>query len=105
MFNNRQYINNLKEEIERLEAENEWIRKAMTYWRERVQAKDKVIENLEKYIEVKEDLVENLLDANKELSLANTHREKTIRYLLNENAMLEKEIQELKFKEGYYEGN
>lgn len=99
MFNNRQYINNLKEEIERLEEENKWIKKAVTYWRERSHSKDKEIENLEKDIEVKEDTVENLLDANKELSLANTHREKTIKYLLNENAMLEKEIQELKFKE------
>lgn len=51
MFNNRQYINNLKEEIERLEAENEWIRKAMTYWRERCYLKDKEIEKLEKDIE------------------------------------------------------
>ena len=99
MFNNRQYINNLKEEIERLEEENKWIKKAVTYWRERSHSKDKEIENLEKDIEVKEDTIENLLDTNKELSLANTHREKTIRYLLNENAMLEKEIQELKFKE------
>lgn len=99
MFNNRQYINNLKEEIERLEAENEWIRKAMTYWRERSYSKDKRIEELEKDIEVKEDTVENLLDANKELSLSNTYQEKKIRSLINENAMLEKEIQELKFKE------
>ena len=99
MFNNRQYINNLKEEIERLEEENKWIKKAVTYWRERSHSKDKEIENLEKDIEVKEDSVENLLDANKELSLANTYQEKKIRSLINENAMLEKEIQELKFKE------
>lgn len=99
MFNNRQYINNLKEEIERLEEENKWIKKAVTYWRERSYSKDKEIENLEKDIEVKEDTIENLLDTNKELSLANTYQDKKIRSLTNENAMLEKEIQELKFKE------
>lgn len=99
MFNNRQYINNLKEEIERLEEENKWIKKAVTYWRERSYSKDKEIENLEKDIEVKEDTIENLLDTNKELSLANTYQDKKIRSLTNENAMLEKEIQELQFKE------
>ena len=99
MFNNRQYINNLKEEIERLQEENKWIKKAVTYWRERSYSKDKEIENLEKDIEVKEDTIENLLDTNKELSLANTYQDKKIRSLTNENAMLEKEIQELKFKE------
>ena len=96
MFNNRQYINRLKEENETIQEENKWLKKAVTYWRERNQAKDKIIENLEKDIEVKEDSVENLLDANKELSLANTHQEKKIRHLQNENAMLKKEKQELK---------
>ena len=96
MLNNRKLINILKEDNENLKEENEWLRNAATYWRERNQAKDKIIKNLEKDIEVKEDSITNLLDANKELSLANTHQEKKIRSLTNENAMLEKEIQELK---------
>lgn len=96
MFNNRKYIIDLKNENETLQEENEWIRNAVTYWRERNQAKDKIIKNLEKDIEVKEDSIVNLLDANKELSLANTYQENKIRHLQNENAMLEKEIQELK---------
>lgn len=51
MFNNRKYINNLKEEIERLEAQNDWIKRACKYWRERCYLKDKEIEKLEKDIE------------------------------------------------------
>lgn len=51
MLNNRKLINILKEDNENLKEENEWLRNAVTYWRERNQAKDKIIKNLEKDIE------------------------------------------------------
>ena len=45
------FFNILKKDNENLKEEKEWLRNAVTYWRERNQAKDKIIENLEKEIQ------------------------------------------------------
>lgn len=91
MLLNRKYINDLTRELERAQETNKHCHKIIEFWRERSN-------KLKEDIEVKEDSIENLLDANKELSLANTYLEKQIRLLTNENAMLERELNQLKTK-------
>lgn len=91
MLLNRKYINDLTKELERAQETNKDCLKIIEFWRERSN-------ELKEDIEVKEDTIENLLDANKELSLANTYLEKQNISFAKENAMLEKELQELKTK-------
>ena len=83
MLLNRKYINDLTRELERAQETNKDCLKIIEFWRERSN-------KLKEDIEVKE--------ANKELSLANTYLEKQNISFAKENAMLEKELQELKTK-------
>lgn len=74
MFNNKKYINELKSENESL---NVW----MKFWKQSYElAKVKNIQ-LQADIEVKENNVCNLLEANKELSLSNNYLENKIKLL------------------------
>lgn len=91
MLLNRKYINDLTRELERAQGVNEHLHKMIDFLKNRNS-------KLKEDIEVKEDSIENLLDANKELSLANTYLEKQNISFAKENAMLEKELQELKTK-------
>ncbi len=91
MLLNRKYINDLIEELERAQETNKHCHKIIEFWRERSN-------KLKEDIEVKEDTIENLLDANKELSLANTYLEKQIRLLSIGNAKLERELNQLRTK-------
>lgn len=91
MLLNRKYINDLTEELERSQGINEHLHKMIDFLKNRNS-------KLKEDIEVKEDSIENLLDANRELSLANTYLEKQNRLLTNENAMLEKKLNQLKTK-------
>ena len=58
MLLNRKYINDLTEELERAQETNKDCLKIIEFWRERSN-------KLKEDIEVKEDTIENLLDANK----------------------------------------
>lgn len=91
MLLNRKYINGLTEELERAQETNKDCLKIIEFWRERSN-------KLKEDIEVKEDTIENLLDANKELSLANTYLEKQNISFAKENAKLERELNQLKTK-------
>lgn len=91
MLLNRKYINDLVNELEKEQSVNEHLHKMIDFLKNRNS-------KLKEDIEVKEDSIENLLDANRELSLANTYLEKQNRLLINENAMLEKELSQLKTK-------
>ena len=91
MLLNRKYINDLTRELEKEQGVNEHLHKMIDFLKNRNS-------KLKEDIEVKEDSIENLLDANRELSLANTYLEKQNRLLTNENAKLERELQELKTK-------
>ena len=81
MLLNRKYINDLTRELEKEQGVNEHLHKMIDFLKNRNS-------KLKEDIEVKEDSIENLLDANRELSLANTYLEKQNRLLINENAML-----------------
>ena len=91
MLLNRKYINDLIEELERAQETNKHLHKMIDFLKNRNS-------KLKEDIEVKEDSIENLLDANKELSLANTYLEKQNRLLINENAMLERKLNQLRTK-------
>ena len=97
MFNNRKFINELESKNEMLQEEIQWLKKLNKHYK-------KKNEELEESMETKEDSVINLLQANKELSLANTYQEKQIRKLETENAFLEKEIQQLTTEKSTLEG-
>lgn len=91
MLLNRKYINDLVNELEKEQSVNEHLHKMIDFLKNRNS-------KLKEDIEVKEDSIENLLDANRELSLANAYLEKQIRLLTNKKAKLERELQELKTK-------
>lgn len=91
MLLNRKYINDLTRELERSQGINEHLHKMIDFLKNRNS-------KLKEDIEVKEDSIENLLDANRELSLANTYLEKQNRLFTNENAKLERELNQLKTK-------
>ena len=91
MLLNRKYINDLVNELDKEHSVNEHLYKMIDFLKNRNS-------KLKEDIEVKEDSIENLLDANRELSLANTYLEKQNRLLINENAKLERELNQLKTK-------
>lgn len=91
MLLNRKYINELTQELEKTQGINEHLHKMIDFLKNRNS-------KLKEDIEVKENSIENLLDANRELSLANTYLGKQNISLAKENAKLERELSQLKTK-------
>ena len=91
MLLNRKYINDIARELEKAQGINEHLHKMIDFLKNRNS-------KLKEDIEVKKDTIENLLDANKELSLANTYLEKQNISFAKENAMLERELNQLRTK-------
>ena len=88
MFNNRKYINELKAENEKLkrkkeeyEVENEALKRENYILECTNEYMEDIYDDLKDDMEVKEDSITNLLEANKELSLSNNYLENKIKLL------------------------